>query len=320
MSESANSEISTAKWKNPAGQQVFFVLAKSPKDAKTILTKEEYGDFKLTRMEGEGGVAVPCTSTAPASPAGPAGTAPSGPSSITKGGGTNLDGLPVVLKTIGVLGRKNGPVDVTKKHIVVDPAGLPYIKGDLLPKDAKTLSEAIYTHYSYTDEKLTKTKIRDLLQFPDEVKKGITQEGHAFLFAYEEGAVIHVVGPNFDDYPTLSLEGAVARLSTAYYNVIREAETRYIAVNEDPKHNAHSVVRLPLISMGQFVGHFKEQKQELTARAVIAAFAKYKKEKEATKEAGPALEYWLCLWTNGEDETYNEYAKAFASEIAKLQQ
>jgi hypothetical protein len=316
MSESAKSEIFTVEWPAPGGHSAFFVLAKSQQNAKTILKNNETGDFTWTPIDGAIGVAVP-TSTAPASTAG----APSGPSSSTKGGGTELVGLPVVLQTIGVLGtmpHTKTRNDVTKNHIVVDPAGLPYIDGSLKLFDAGFLSEAIYMHYSY-EANGTKTKIKCLAAFPEAVKKGIIKEGDAFLFEYEEGAVIHVVGPNFNDYKTLSLEGAVEKLSEAYYNVIREAETRCIAENENDKYNTHSVVRLPLISMGVFVGRFKEQKQALTARAVIAAFARYKKEKEVKKETGPVLKYWLCLWTAGEDEPYKDYAKAFASELVNLQ-
>lgn len=300
-------ETTIAKWQaQPSGDTVFFVLATSPKDAtKTLKTKDE-GAFTWTSMDAASGPGP--TSTAPASST--AGTA------STKGGGTKQVGLPVILKTIGVLGKtptkkgaEEGPNDITEKHIVVDPAGLEFITGDLAPINAGLLSEAIYKHYTYTDADGTQNKIKDLYAFPDEVKSGITEEGDAVLYAYNEGAVIHVVGPDFNKYKGLSLDGAVEKLSDAYYNVIFEAETSCKS-NEHTKYNSRSVVRLPLISMGQFVGHFKSQKQSLTARAVIAAFNRYK---TTNKNKAADLEYWLCLWTDGEDETYKKYASEFQS-------
>jgi hypothetical protein len=223
--------------------------------------------------------------------------------------------LPVKLKKIGVLGKtpdanSNDTNEVTKNHIVVDPAGLPYILGLEKLSEAGTLSEQIYMHYTYTLKKGgTKTKIRDLNDFPLEVKNGIKKEGDATLCEYNEGAVIHVVGPDFKKYPNISFEDAVAKLSEAYYSVIHEAERR-CATNERPMCNRRSVVRLPLISMGAFAGRFQNNmhaKRNLTARTVLSAFARYTLDKE------PVLEYWMCLYARG--SAYDAYVRVFESQL-----
>jgi hypothetical protein len=331
MSESAKSEIFTVEWPAPGGHSAFFVLAKSQQNAKTILKNKETGDFTWTPIDGAIGVAVPCTSTAPASTAG---TAPSGPSSSTKGGGTKLNGLPVVLQTIGVLGKNpgdKGKNDIPQNHIVVDPAGLPYVHGTLSIKTdangeggAGGLSGLIYAHYHILNEGNRKgVALNQCERFPELVTDNITKVGGAFAHRYYEGTVIHVVGPDFSTYKGITLDDAVPTLSEAYYNVIRVAEQHVHTSNTSNEHNDYkkgAVVRLSLVSMGKFAGPFQgntEKKAELTARAVIDAFAKCKSEDSPTKPAPEVhIEYWMCLYQSDTNQPhYKEYESAFQKYI-----
>ena len=321
-------ETTIAKWQaQPSGDTVFFVLATSQTKASNILTTKDKGAFTLTHMDVPSGVPVPGptpTSTAPAS--------------STKGGGTKPAqqvGLPVTLQTIGVLGKtptqkgtEDGPIDIPENHIVVDPAGLPYITGaSSINVDAKGkggaggLSGPIYAHYHLKDSNGNQGLLLNDTTgtgFPAEVRQNITKEGQAFAHQYYEGAVIHVVGPDFRVYQQITLDGAVEKLSEAYYNVILVAEKHVQDITAQNENNAYkkgAVVRLPLISMGVFAGHFEDirQKAELTARAVIEAFRKYGG-KGTPKPAAPVFptQYWMCLFqSNVTQPHYIEYEAAF---------
>ncbi len=339
MSESAKSEISTVEWEAVTGHSVFFVLATSQKNAKDILKGKGTGDdftWKPMYVDGAIGVAVP-TSTASASTAGTAGTAPSGPSSITKGGGTKLNGLPVVLQTIGVLGKipdNKGKNDIPKNHIVVDPAGLSYVNGTFSIKTdangnggAGGLSGPIYAHYHILNEgNLKGVALNQCERFPELVTANIKNVGDALACRYYEGTVIHVVGPDFRN-STITLDNAVPKLRDAYYKVIRAAEEHVHISNNNNEHNEYksgAVVRLSLVSMGVFAGPFygnPKEKAELTARAVIDAFAKYKSEDSQTKPAAPEVPtvYWMCLYQSDDNQPdYKAYESAFQKYIETM--
>lgn len=263
----------------------FFVLAHSEKEAKEILRKKRTkSEFTLTRIEDS-------RSLPTASPV-------------------------IILKEMGVLGLSNGEkgrVYIPPNHIVVDPAGLPYISGTLPIREAGALSGAIYAHYRVKLPFRPGSPLRDCAGFPYAVKRNVSAEGAAFAYQYHEGTVIHVVGPNFNESPALTMRDAVVRLSTAYYNVIRAAEDYVRDVQKANERNAYkngAVVRMPLISMGEFAGKFTdEQKYKLTAKAVTRAFSAVKTPKSKN---GPGIEYWLCLYHNNNTREYKGYQREFA--------
>lgn len=160
--------------------------------------------------------------------------------------------------------------DVPTSLAIVDPAGMEFIESGRTD-GAEGASNAVYTYL-------------DLKKFPRQVTDRIKNEGDAVFFLYRvprldapgvdaHRAVVHVVGPNFTkDTGAAMWHDAVARLGTAYANVIDEAEY----------HGASPVttVRLPVISGGIFAGRFRDDPRnasnggcvpELTARAISYA-------------------------------------------------
>lgn len=307
------------EWDPGNGTRVFFVLASSEGHAKAMLTKKKKkksapGELTWTLVDDDErqGSQVPSPSS-PSSPSSPLG--PLGPV--------------VTLQEFGVLGLRPDQNDETtsvtipRDHIVVDPAGLPYITGDEPISDASALSGEIYARYHI---KLQFNRPGPLLKefggFPDAVQKNVTAEGAAFAYEYYEGTVIHVVGPNFKVEPASTMNAAVGRLKAAYASVIRAAETHVRGVINTNESNAYKkgvVVRLPLISMGKFAGKYtNEQKYELTARAVTEAFSEPKStqstktwSKSTKSKNGPYIQYWLCLYHNKDTKEYKGYERAF---------
>jgi hypothetical protein len=221
-------------------------------------------------------------------------------------------------------------VTIPRNHIVVDPAGLPYITGDELISGAGGLSGEIYARYHVQASFRPGQLLKECPGFPYAVKKNVTAEGSAFAYEYHEGTVIHVVGPNFKVEPASSMNAAVGRLKAAYASVIRVAEDHVRGVirdNESRAYNAYKkgvVVRLPLISMGKFAGNStNKEKYELTALAVTEAFSEAQpKSTKSTKtwskstksENGPYIQYWLCLYHNKDTKEYKGYERAFKRE------
>ncbi|NDC40848.1 MAG: hypothetical protein EBZ77_04735 [Chitinophagia bacterium] len=205
---------------------------------------------------------------------------------------------------------EKSPIDIPPNHIVVDPAGLPYITGDQPISGAGTLSGAIYAHYHVKDQFRPGPLLSKCTEFPRPVFKDVTAEGHAFAYEYVEGTVIHVVGPNFDESPENDMNDAVVRLAAAYASVVRAAEAHVrgvIKYNESNAYKKGAVVRLPLISMGKFAGSFQgEQKYELTARAVTEALLV--KPPKSTNDLG--IQYWLCLYNSSKTSEYRGYVRA----------
>jgi hypothetical protein len=323
-----DAEGTFVEWDPGNGTSVFFVLASSEGQAKAMLTKKKKkksapGEFTWTLVDederqGGQGSQVP-------SPPGP--SSPLGPSRPLR--------RVVTLQEFGVLGLRQNENDETtrvtipRNHIVVDPAGLPYITGKQKISGARALSGEIYARYHI---KLQFNRqgplLKDYTGFPDAVRKNVTAEGSAFAQEYHEGTVIHVVGPNFKVEPAGTMPEAVGRLKAAYASVIRAAEAHVRGVIRDNESNAYkkgAVVRMPLISMGIFAGKYKdEQKYELTARAVTEAFSeahnahKPKSTKTWSKstksENGPHIQYWLCLYHNKDTKEYKGYERAFKAE------
>jgi hypothetical protein len=186
------------------------------------------------------------------------------------------------LKRMGVLGDKG---NVPTGHVVVDPAGLQFIR-DNTPGKARALSEAVY-------------RFLGISVFPQGVRAAITKAGRAAHHTYtrrgaEKTDVIHVVGPNFEELSHKMWHDAVRKLKKAYASVLRVAENL---------HTDLRVIRLPVISGGKFSGKFGEHGcvPELTARAVLAAFAEHGEVKK---------EYWLCTFTDADG--MHRYERAFA--------
>lgn len=293
------------------GTRVFFVLAPSEKQAKTVLTRKKKsapGEFTWTLVDEDGSLLSPL---APVSPLAPLthvpNTVPSpAPSQF------------IILKEMGVLGLSHGekgPVSIPQNHIVVDPAGLPYITGKLKISEAGGLSRDIYAHYRVKYQFRPGPLLHDCAGFPAAVTKNVKAEGEAFAYQYYEGTVIHVVGPNFKEMPARTMSDAVGRLSAAYASVIRAADAHVRDVkkaNERKVYKNGAVVRIPLISMGEFAGKFRdEQKYVLTARAVTAAFSSVKTPKSMNGPCPqPDIQYWLCLYHNNNTREYKGYESA----------
>jgi hypothetical protein len=303
------------EWDPGNGTSVFFVLASSEGHAKAMLTKKKKkksapGELTWTLVDEYGSQGSPVPS--PPGPSRPSSTlGPLGPV--------------VTLQEFGVLGLRPDQNDETTRvtiprdHIVVDPAGLPYITGDEPISDAGALSGKIYARYHI---KLQFNRqgplLKDYTGFPDAVRKNVKAEGSAFAHEYHEGTVIHVVGPNFKVEPASSMSAAVGRLKAAYASVIRAAEAHVRGVIRDNESNAYkkgAVVRLPLISMGKFAGKYTdEQKYELTARAVTEALSEAHNAKKPKSKNGPYIQYWLCLYRNKDTKEYKGYERAFKAE------
>ena len=178
--------------------------------------------------------------------------------------------------------------DVPTSLAIVDPAGMGFIASGKTD-GAEGASKAVYTYL-------------DLKEFPRQVTKRIKNEGDAAFFLYSVPslnaagivpyrAVVHVVGPNFKkDTGAAMWHDAVARLGTAYANVIDEAE--YHA------RQPVTTVRLPVISGGIFAGRFGGDPRtsnggcvpELTARAISYAL-----QTDNVSCARLCLEYLLCV-------------------------
>ena len=318
------------EWDPGNGTSVFFVLASSEGHAKAILTKKKKkksapGEFTWTLVDEDGskgrqGSPVPSPSgqSSPSRPLGPSRpSSPLGPLGPLR--------RVVTLQEFGVLGLRPDQNDETtsvtipRDHIVVDPAGLPYITGKQKISGAGYLSGEIYARYHI---KLQFNRqgplLKDYTGFPYAVRKNVTAEGSAFAYEYYEGTVIHVVGPNFKVEPASTMPEAVGRLKAAYASVIRAAEAHVrgvIKYNESNAYNQGAVVRLPLISMGMFAGKYtNEEKYELTARAVTEAFSEAPDAKKPKSKNGPYIQYWLCLYHDKDTKEYKGYQRAFKQE------
>jgi hypothetical protein len=330
------------EWDPDNGTRVFFVLASSEGQAKAMLTKKKKkksapGEFTWTLVDEDGSqrspVPSPSSPLAPSSPLGP--SSPSSP--LGPLGPSGPLGPVVTLKDFGVLGLRpdqndeNHSVTIPLNHIVVDPAGLPYITGKREISGAGYLSGEIYARYHLKRQfNRPGQLLKEFGGFPDAVRKNVTAEGSAFAYEYHEGTVIHVVGPNFDESPASTMPEAVGRLKAAYASVIRVAEAHVrgvIKYNESRAYNAYKkgvIVRLPLISMGKFAGKYtNEEKYELTERAVTEAFSEAQPKgtkstktwsKSTKSKNGPYIQYWLCLYHNKDTTEYKGYEGAFKQE------
>ena len=302
------------EWDPGNGTSVFFVLASSECHAKAMLTKKKkkksaQGELTWTLVDEDERQGSPVPS--PSRPSSPSSTlGPLGPV--------------VTLQEFGVLGLRPDQNDETTRvtiprdHIVVDPAGLPYITGDEPISDAGALSGKIYARYHVQASFRPGQLLKEFGGFPDAVRKNVKAEGSAFAYEYYEGTVIHVVGPNFKVEPASNMNEAVGRLKAAYASVIRAAEAHVRGVIRDNESNAYkkgAVVRLPLISMGMFAGKYTdEQKYELTARAVTEALSEAHNAKKPKSKNGPYIQYWLCLYRNKDTKEYKGYERAFKAE------
>lgn len=191
--------------------------------------------------------------------------------------------------------------DVPVSLAIVDPAGMEFIKSGKT-KGAKGASKAVYTYLA-------------LNEFPHEVTNQIKNEGDAVFCSYEipslsasgidaRRAVVHVVGPDFTkDTGATMWHDAVARLGTAYANVIDEAE--YYCLSPV------TTVRLPVISGGTFAGRFGYDRHnastsgcvpELTARAIS-----YAMQTDLVSWTSLRLGYMLCM---GENDSITRFRTA----------
>eukprot|EP00438_Fugacium_kawagutii_P008513 Skav231135 [mRNA] locus=scaffold992:196615:197373:+ [translate_table: standard] len=180
----------------------------------------------------------------------------------------------LVVKSYGILGRSSTehkappapPPD--EDTILVDPAGLPFIRGDKGPRDAKGAAQANYQWLGISEAE----------SFPEEVRRAITEECQAKYYAYADGKkkCIHVVGPDLrkkSDDQVYSFEEAVQKLAIAYRNVFEEFCT--VGMQE-----GLSRMRLLPISGGIFSGEFKEKLPDMTCRAVNDAYGQLSEDKK----------------------------------------
>ena len=148
------------------------------------------------------------------------------------GGGGSSSGAQLLAKArpvpYGVLGQysslagpvRNAPDPAEAEHpvVVIDPAGLDYIRRG--PRGAGGAAGALYSWLGISWHRA----------FPKDVQAAITQPGDAKFHQYGDKAVIHVVGPNFSlgdpdgdspwraDPARCSQEEAEAMLAHTYAN------------------------------------------------------------------------------------------------------
>lgn len=204
----------------------------------------------------------------------------------------------LVVKSYGILGlsskeQKADPPD--EDTILVDPAGLPFIRGDKGPKDAKGAAQANYRWL----------EIDQADSFPEEVKNAITEECQAKYYAYADGKkkCIHVVGPDLrtSDERGYTLNEAVAKLALAYANVFEE----FVTVG---KQQGLTRMRLLPISGGIFSGDFKAQLPEMTARAVQFAYDRLSEDQQHYISKSSID---MCIFMDSEFQTF---ASAFGQQ------
>ena len=148
---------------------------------------------------------------------------------------------------------------VDQNTVIVDPAGLPFIQGDVAIHMAGGASGAIYETIGIDG-------------FPAEVIESITAPTDAAWWPYENKAspsspyvVIHVAGPDFRRDKRYSL----ARLTSAYYSVL----VCMLQIMEADKKRRK--LRLLPISSGVFAGAIGATTMiMLTWRALYAAWNK----------------------------------------------
>jgi len=166
--------------------------------------------------------------------------------------------------------------------VVVDPAGMPYIKGDEDVEDAGGASGALYRRLG-------------LDYMPDEVENGINEILDAKYHQYEAFPVIHVVGPRL--FQVTDENEAIKQLATAYYNVLREFVR-----------SGKSKMRLVPVSSGIFAGPFKSRMPDITHKAWTQAMTRLDDNEKAHLEKS-SIE--LCIFEEREVESYTKAAKQF---------
>ena len=151
---------------------------------------------------------------------------------------------------------------IDQNTVILDPAGLPFIQGDMATAKAGGASGAIY-------------KTIGIRGFPPEVTKAITTHTNAAWWKYENEAcpaspyvVIHVAGPDFRrNKPTA--EYRLDRLTSAYCNVLL-CMVQIMRVDKKRRK-----LRLLPISSGVFAGAIGATTMiMLTWRALYAAWNK----------------------------------------------
>mmetsp|Transcript_16340 Transcript_16340/g.28644 ORF Transcript_16340/g.28644 Transcript_16340/m.28644 type:complete len:237 (+) Transcript_16340:47-757(+) len=168
-----------------------------------------------------------------------------------------------------------------KNTVVVDPAGMAYIKGDEDPEDAGGASGALYRRLGLD------------VSMPDNVTSGINKVLDAKYHEYDDFPVIHVVGPQL--FRISDETEAIKQLATAYYNVL----TEFV---ESGKTN----MRLVPVSSGIFAGDFKNRMPSITHQSWTQAITRLNADQKAQVQRS-SIE--LCIFEEREVESYTRAAE-----------
>ena len=195
----------------------------------------------------------------------------------------------------GVLGSQLGARGVTMRGsdpaksegppiVIVDPAGLHHVQPPGGPCGAGGAAGVIYSWLGIGDDE----------SFPNPVIASVRSTGDAKLHMYSnQHLVIHAVGPDLR-VEDCDAKGAVARLSRAYSNILRQFATAGIADG--------AVLRLLPVSGGIFSGEFQPRLPILTFQALRKALREVLVSEPAVRAAllAPRCRVEMCIFLEDE--------------------
>lgn len=186
--------------------------------------------------------------------------------------------------------------EITRHHIIVDPAGLHFIKSNTT-RGAGYASQAIYD------------VLGGMTTFPSDVRASITQVGQAKYHTYGNGlTVIHVAGPNLDEIK--KLQPFLDLLRDAYKHVLQQ----FIAFLKHRTDITQKVtLHLPPISGGVFGGRLTplQTKAQRTKDCYFQACQALSHDNQSfllQKKIDDQISIDLCIYEASE---LDEYKKAF---------
>ncbi|CAE7896112.1 unnamed protein product [Symbiodinium sp. KB8] len=173
-------------------------------------------------------------------------------------------------------------------EVVVDPAGLPYIRSG--PSGAGGASGQLYKWIGISSH------------FPQSVQDAITESLQAKFCSYDNGQknVIHVVGPDFRSRRSNIWADAVDELAKAYASTLKE-----FAGCELPR------LRLLPISSSIFAGPFEKDMPEMTVQALQTGFGMLDPGDQDKILNADGIE--MCIFAKAE---LDEYSRAFRDSMA----
>lgn len=194
----------------------------------------------------------------------------------------------------------------TSKTVIVDPAGLRFMKGDDL-QDASSASEAIYKELQLIPDKKDPNKKKTIkssvMKYFNKFKTETEGQCNVKYETYNNKAniyhVIHSIGPDFKSkiHKHIKEEDAIILLKDTYHNILDAF------VNIKNIKNINSLRLLP-ISSGQFSGRFKPKEMaEMTNIALLEALRSFTKNRELKHKT---IE--MCIYV---EDQFDMYTRAF---------